>query len=269
MKLRHDPYQVFRGSQTPAGLYARQKWLDEADTPAWQTDFKKRLKALFAGQLPNGSWRDSSMATIGALFGLHLTMRSSSSRIEDALNWLFNKMQGNLEGFESRSGSDVEGATLTGLPFVPSRPQMLLTGATLFLCSIFNRQHDPAVLAVYQQLNSDRSIKEHLAQDIAAWHNIFRAMVVHPVFAKERIAAAAVDMYTALQGKDGEWGNRLPFYQTVNALAHLNSPEAEVQLERAFSRLLDTQHGDGTWGGHDREWNTFLCVHALKNKGAL
>ena len=26
MKLRNDPYQIFRHSRTPAGLYARQKW---------------------------------------------------------------------------------------------------------------------------------------------------------------------------------------------------------------------------------------------------
>ena len=40
MKLRHDPFQVFRVSKTPAGIYARQKWLGEADTPEWQRDFQ-------------------------------------------------------------------------------------------------------------------------------------------------------------------------------------------------------------------------------------
>ena len=72
-----------------------------------------------------------------------------------------------------------------------------------------------------------------------------------------------------MQKENGEWGPPLSFYQTVNALAHLNSPESEAQLERAFSRLFASQHADGTWGRHDREWNTFLCIHALKNKGML
>ena len=32
MKLHFDPYQIFRFSRTPPGLYARQKWLEEAGT---------------------------------------------------------------------------------------------------------------------------------------------------------------------------------------------------------------------------------------------
>jgi len=269
MKLGYDPYQVFRDSQTPAGLYARQKWLGEADTAKWQTDFDETVKALFAGQLPDRSWQQSVTVTIRRLFGLHLTVRASNSRIEDALNWLFNTMQNKLKGSRIRSRSDVACDELTGLPFVLSDPVTLLTGAALFLSSIFNRQSDPEVLSVYQRLNSDNQIKDSLTRDTASMHNIFRALVVHPIYAHESIAAEAVDIYAGLQGEDGEWGNHLPFFQTVNALAHLNSTEAEAQLERAFSRLLETQHQDGTWGSQDREWNTFLCIHALKNKGLL
>ena len=33
MKLRYDPYQIFRFCKMPVGLYERQKWLDEADVP--------------------------------------------------------------------------------------------------------------------------------------------------------------------------------------------------------------------------------------------
>jgi hypothetical protein len=40
MKLRYDPYQIFRFSKTPIGLYARQKWLGEADTDQWKIDFE-------------------------------------------------------------------------------------------------------------------------------------------------------------------------------------------------------------------------------------
>jgi hypothetical protein len=269
MKLHHDPFQVFRGSRTPAGLYARQKWLEEADTPEWQRDFQEIVKTLLAGQVPNGSWQHSTITTISTLFGLHLTVRSTDSRIDDALDWLFQEMQRVAGEVDSRPGSDVEDVDLRGLPFVSSRPDMLLTGATLFLCSIFNRQSDPAVMTVYQRLNMDRLIKERLFSDIDAMHNIFRALVVHPVFAREGLTAAAVDLYAGLQNEHGDWGHRLPFYQTLNALAHLNLPEADAQLEHAFSQLLETQNRDGTWGRRDREWNTFLSIHALKNKGIL
>jgi hypothetical protein len=136
MKLRHDPYQVFRSSQTPAGLYARQKWLDEANTPTWQTDFDETVKALFAGQLPDGSWQRSVMTTISRLFGLHLTVRATDSRIEDALNWLSKKMQGYIDAIDNHSVPDIESAELEGLPFVSSDPVMLITGGTLF-CAAF------------------------------------------------------------------------------------------------------------------------------------
>ena len=56
MKLRYDPYQVFRFSKTPVGLYARQKWLGAAGTPQWKIDFKETVVALLADQLPDGSW---------------------------------------------------------------------------------------------------------------------------------------------------------------------------------------------------------------------
>jgi hypothetical protein len=37
MRLSNDPYQIFRYSRTPAGLYARQKWLGEAESSQWNT----------------------------------------------------------------------------------------------------------------------------------------------------------------------------------------------------------------------------------------
>jgi hypothetical protein len=84
MKLRYDPYQVFRFSKTPVGLYARQKWFGEAGTSQWKIDFKETVVALLADQLPDGSWRNATVETIHRLFGLHLTMRSSTAQIDTA-----------------------------------------------------------------------------------------------------------------------------------------------------------------------------------------
>jgi hypothetical protein len=92
MKLRYDPYQVFRFSKTPVGLYARQKWLGEAGAPQWKIDFKETVVALLADQLPDGSWRNATVETIHRLFGLHLTMRSSTEQINIALTWILNKI---------------------------------------------------------------------------------------------------------------------------------------------------------------------------------
>lgn len=96
-----------------------------------------------------------------------------------------------------------------------------------------------------------------------------RAMVVHPVFLKSEATELAVHRLAALQKNTGEWGDQTDFYQTINALGHLDLPQADAQLEKAFQQLFDIQESDGTWSDSDPEWNTFLVVHALKNKGII
>ena len=269
MKLQHNPFQIFHDSKTPAGLYARQKWLGEESTLSWQNDFKSCVDALFVGQLPNGSWQRSSMATITNLFGLHLTVRKSNNRINTALEWLLNKIELTSKGVRVNADSDIKHTDLYGLPFVLGRTEMLFTGATLFLSSIFNRQNDPTVLAIYQWLNKEGFTRENINTDFVSMHNIFRSLVVYPKFTNADLTVKIAEIYAGLQTEEGDWGSGLPFYQTLNALGHLNLRQAEVQLERAFTRLIETQNSDGTWGNRDPEWNTFLSIHALKNKGLL
>jgi len=55
-------------------------------------------------------------------------------------------------------------------------------------------------------------------------------MVVHPVFAKDNATALSVEYYADVQTDDGGWGDDLSIYQTLNALAHLDLPQAETQL---------------------------------------
>jgi len=269
MKLRYDPYQVFRFSKTPAGLYARQKWLGEAETPQWKTDFQQTVTALWADQLPDGSWHHETVATIKHLFGLHLTVRLSSAQIEAALTWILKKID--LQAKEVYTSADdfADNVDLTGLPFVQSRPDMFLTGAALFLAAIFGRESDPDVLAIYRWLSAQGIKNKGRWFDGASSHNIFRAMVVHPVFARDPATAKYVAFLADFQSGSGDWGKDLPFYQTLNALAHLYLPGADIQIERAFNRLAESQNEDGTWSRSEPEWNTFLAIHALRNKGLL
>jgi hypothetical protein len=269
MKLRYDPYQVFRCSKTPAGIYARQKWLGEAQSLQWETDFQQLVTALLADQSPDGSWHHAVVATIKHLFGLHLTARSADAQIEAALTWLLEKIDFQTEEIQGSAENVSTDAVLTGLPFVPSSPEMLLTGAALFLAAIFGRESDPDVLAIYRWLSAHGIKNKGRWLDGASSHNIFRAMVVHPVYAKDKATALAVEYLADLQTDDGAWGDDLSFYQTLNALAHLDFPLAESQLERAFKRVYENQNLDGTWSRSEPEWNTFLTIHALKNKGLL
>jgi hypothetical protein len=269
MKLYYDPYHVFRNSKTPAGLYARQKWLGEAETDQWKIDFEETVAGFLADQLPNGSWSCSTTETIKRLFGLHLTVRSSTAQIDAALTWLLSKIAHQAEGIYVRV-DDLDAVTgLEGLPFTTSRPAMLLTGAALFLSSIFGHQSDPDVLALYQWLSSEGLKNKGRWFDEASTHNVLRAMVVHPVFAEGKATALALEHLADLQTDAGTWGHNLPFYQTLNALAHLELNQAEKQLEKAFVRLYENQNSDGTWSHDEPEWNTFLAIHALKNKGFL
>jgi hypothetical protein len=269
MKLSYDPYQVFQFSKTPAGLYARQKWLAAAETDQWKIDFKETVAALLADQLPDGSWSRSTIETIKRLFGLHLTVRASTAQIDAALTWLLNKIDLRAENSHVLDDDATTTASLAGLPFMPSRKETFLAGATLFLSSIFGRQSDPDVLALYQWLSAAGIKNKGRWFDDASTHNVLRAMVVHPVFAKDKATALAVEHLADLQTHTGTWDPNLPFYQTLNALAHLELNQAQKQLEKAFLLLPGNQNGDGTWSRDEPEWNTFLTIHALKNKGLL
>lgn len=155
MKLRYDPYQVFRFSKTPAGLYARQRWLGEGQKPQWKVDSEKTVAALLADQLPDGSWHHTTLETINRLFGLHLTVRSSTVQIDAALTWLLDKIDLQANSIHVHIADVATDAGLKGLPFIPSDKTMFLTGAALFLFTIFGYENDPDVLALYRWLRAE------------------------------------------------------------------------------------------------------------------
>lgn len=269
MKLRFDPLQVFRASKTPAGLYARQKWLNEQDEQLWKADFQVTVHSLLAGQSPDGSWGHSVLMTVQRLFGLHLTVRNPDGHIMGALDWLTGKTWQPLTSNRTDDDGPIAPAALRGLPFSPGSWRYLIKGAVLFLASIFGRQNDERILSLYESLSLEGEKKEGRWCGWSCSNNILRAFVVHPTYAESRATALAVEALARVQSSAGRWPVHVPFYQTLNALAHLDSAAAEAQLDRAFARLCVTQHKDGTWGRSQREWNTFLVVHALKNKGAF
>jgi len=72
-----------------------------------------------------------------------------------------------------------------------------------------------------------------------------------------------------LQRPEGNWPPQIPFYQTVNALGHLDFIQSDDLLRRSFLTLREKQNKDGTWGSTQKEWNTFLIVHAMQRKSHL
>ncbi|UCD78942.1 MAG: hypothetical protein JSW26_26660 [Desulfobacterales bacterium] len=268
MQLRYDPYQIFRSSKSPAGLYARQKWLSEAGTASWQQDFQQTVAELYAGQSADGSWRGSARETVRRLFGLHLTVREPDTRIHAALDWLMQQIR--LPYVDEENDAEaLTDESLMGLPFVAGRRDIFTAAATLFLSTIFGRSEDPTIVGIYQRLTKAIRQDQDVEPDIASLCNVLRALVVNPKYSNDRFTAQALEALAKRQRQTGEWEPPIPFYQTLNALAHLDSVLADAQLDKAFNKLAASQKRGGSWSNGQPEWNTFLAVHALRNKARI
>jgi hypothetical protein len=100
-------------------------------------------------------------------------------------------------------------------------------------------------------------------------YNFLRAFVVHSEYRESKPVRLFLSRLEEVQKADGSWPIQIPFYQTLNALGHLNLAHSDELLKRAFRRLREKQSKDGTWGRTQKEWNTFLIVHAMLKKGHL
>jgi hypothetical protein len=264
--LNHDPYAVFRSSRTPCGLYARQKWLEEALTEGWQKDSYATVAELYNGLDRGGLLPDWPIHTIRHLFGLHLTVREADTRIDTVLERLIDSI---VDQSPPTYGPHVGPDRLRGLPFIAGRWIDVIFPATLFLSVIFGRAGDARVRACYRRLSSELIAAQKDDLDAARLSNAMRALAVLPDCAEQPSVRLAVSLVAGRQTTIGDWGADMPFFQTLNALAHLDMPEAHAQCERAIRRVVSIQNDDGTWGSRQRQWHTFLVVHALRNKGVL
>jgi len=268
MPLKYDPLQVFRSSRTPFGLYARQKWLGEGDSRRWRSNCQETLAQITRGRSPNGSWGFSATHTVQGLFALHLTVREPDALIHKGIDWLLLRLEQSWK-LKKFSQHYCKGEELVGLPFMQSRYDCFLAGATLFLATVFNRGADPAVLGHYERIVGDTAARPGIDRDWACTSNLFRALVVHTGFAQAAYTRQIVTALSGIQEPSGEWELPIPFFQTLNALAHLRDGTAEAQIERAFAWLMEKQHDDGGWGTSEQEWNAFLAVHALKSRDMI
>lgn len=269
MKWRHDPLDIFRGSRTPAGLYARQKWLGESGTRPWQDDFHQTVRSLMSGQAEDGSWHQSPLESIRRLFGLHLTLRNMTGDIEKALDWLVRHTLNHQAWSRTAPAHPLPSGDLRGLPFTPEQTRLFVVCATLFLATVFQRCRESLIMDHYHLLS--RWVAEN-KDDMETWpdqSNALRALIVHPDHVGGPVTAALVDRLEKIQHPSGRWPAQIPLYQTINALAHSPLQAAHRQWIKTLGGLFETQNEDGSWGHEDREWNTFLVVHALKNKGCL
>ena len=101
-------------------------------------------------------------------------------------------------------------------------------------------------------------------------HNFFRVLAVNTEYAALPETDNILERLISIQTPAGDWKNQIPFYQAVNAAAHIKSEKADLIFNKALKLIISSQNKDGSWGsGNLKEWNTFLTVHALKNKSVL
>ena len=158
---------------------------------------------------------------------------------------------------------------LSGLPFCEGPRPAVIVPATLFLNAIFNRTAAPEVLALYDQAASAIVAGSVDLKMSIHYHNLLRALVVHPQYSDHTATRLVVAWLGNHQTVQGEWGPDIPFYQALNALAHLDTPAANAQTQLALTHLRATQNADGSWGKSEKQWCTFLSLHALRNKGMV
>jgi hypothetical protein len=265
--MRYNPLQIFQGSKSPAGLYARAKWLHESETSAWRDDFHATVSSLMHGQKVDGSWSQSSEETLRRLFGLHLTLRERTKPVDQALEWLIQEISAHHPA--EMYADDWPDGAFQGMPFVKAQQPLTQICATLFLACVYGRAQDAPIEKYYQWLIrwlGDCTEKPDIWPEKS---NALRALIVHPVYAQDPRTLQLVDELSESQKDSGLWPAPIPFFLTVNALAHLAMEPAHRQWLKALPLLSGTQKKNGSWGNHDSEWNTFLVVHALKNKQFL
>lgn len=268
--LKHDPLTIFRRSTTPVGLYARSRWIGLNNDSDWQKDFDRTVAALRKGQLRNGSWDNSPLLTISRLFGLHLTIRELDDHINMALNWISNVLD-TLSCFQiSRLfGRKLSSSTLENLPFVKGNIVDLLTSALLFLATVFGRGRERVITERYAEVLSRFDFQQGRWPSLASTQNFFRAFAVHPEYSNSDEIQKVVGTLAGMQDRSGLWQRSINYYLTINALGHLDIKDAERQLISAFRGLKHTQNRDGSWGRTEKEWKTFLVIHAMRRKSAL
>lgn len=264
--LNHNPYLLFQTSPSPMGLYARQKWLGQTASPSWRHDFEAAVRRCRAGQKSNGLWHGSSLETIQRLFDLHLTVRDADPDIDRALDALLAAV---LSAGANKARRRVAANRLAGLPFAPGRWMEVVGPATVFLAAIFGRDQHADVVELIGRLNDGLLGRRPEALPHAAGHNGLRAFVVLQNAVELPATRLLVAWMARRQTTRGDWGRAIPFFQGLNALAHLDLQEARHQCARGFDLLVATQNPDGSWGTSQREACSFLAIHALRNQGMI
>ena len=264
MIIKYDPYSVFRKGISPASLYARKKWLGESESDEWKNDYRKTVADIVSGGiLPDNNMTDA----VKNLFALHLTVRDKTPEITDAVLKLLEKAEDILMNKDRTVIADNE---LSDLPFAGAEKCFVIPPAALFLAEIFDLKDSRPFEKLFNRMIDLTRDSISDRRRILLLHNFFRVLAVDPVTAALPETDSILDRLLDLQLESGDWKDKIPFFQAVNAAAHINSEKSDILFTKALKLIVSSQNNDSSWGnGESKEWNSFLTVHALKNKNIL
>ena len=240
------------------------KWLGESESPEWKNDFRETVE-----KIPINGVRDekNTVSSVKKLFYLHLTVRELTPEIEEAVLNLVDKSENIIKRREQTIITDRD---LENLPFTGGETFIVIPPAALFMATIFGLSENNSVKMLFKNLTDFSADITSEGNKIVFSHNLYRALAVNPLYSSHPVAVGITEMLADTQSERGDWNGKLPFYQTLNAAAHIESEDTGNILRKALPKLINTQNTDGSWGeGENREWNTFLAVHALKNRNLL
>lgn len=277
MKLKADPLAVFRESNSPLALHARQRWLGGAGQAASLA--RQTVQCLEQEQAGDGSWGGSTATTIQRLFALWLLLDQRNRAVERALDWLTEA------GYPPMLNPRDDGADYSNLffrthgrdradlrhmrhvPFTAGCAGFVKTGAALFFSMAFGRDGDERVEQAYASVNQTACARQGRLCCGSCASNLHLALAVHPRHNQGAGMDRVLSWLECQMKLTGSWGAGIPFFPTLWMLSQLQSARSDALFHRALARAGRSQHPDGSWGNRQRVLDTFLVLDSLSRKG--
>ena len=254
-----DPRNYPWPLNSPCEIYAAGRWFGSREDPAWQD--RARLWAeqnspVYRGEL--SGVKTSALSLVKELFFLHLTVRTVSPEISEALALLKS-----LEGTQ-----DHRGLKAADIPFEPEVDPDFFIHAWLFSAAVFGESDGPG-----WRESAEKAGKQILAGggnlSSGGIYNFLRGTLIIPEAEKIPGVVEALRLLADRQESSGFWKGLAP-WQVYNIMAHSAHPQALKILEKLEPPLLGLQNPDGSWGaGAQKPLAAFLMAHGLQNRGKI
>jgi hypothetical protein len=265
-KLKMDPLNYVTHLNSPIGIFLRRE-LFKKETARDATLRKELYEKMVADQSADGSWDQLFVKTANNLWNLALLgFEAEDPIVKTGLEWLLSIQKEEYRGhpgfFYSHNRKD------------PSTMRSTHYGEFGPGCTIFYQTTYAVHLFHLFGFNDNKQVETTISSYLQFWKptwcgawctiNVLNALIEHPLSRQSKPVETALKHLSNLQSKTGTWKG-LPFYHTFHALSRTNNILARKQLDKALPSVIRRQNNDGSWGGKEREIETFLVLDALKN----